>query len=176
MKNYVLLFCLIGAVACSSVKVGFDYDKQVDFTKYSTYKLLPYNLKESVGELNRDRILKALESELAAKGFTKSDNPDALIDILIKGRQEVSATATTTGGYGYHRYGYGGGFSTTTIDYNEYIVGTMFITLVDNESQKIVWQGTGEKTINEDASMEKREQNITYAIQQILSNYPPAPK
>lgn len=175
MKNYLLFFTLIGALACSSVKTTVDYDKQVDFTKYSSYKLLPDNLEESVGQLNRSRIMEKLESELATKSLSKSEDPDVLVDILIKGKKEVEATATTTGGgYGFYRYGYGGGFSTTQINYYEYIVGTMFITLIDNASQKIVWQGTGARTIDEDASVDKREANINYAIQSILRNYPPA--
>jgi hypothetical protein len=39
-----------------------------------------------------------------------------------------------------------------------------------------MWQGRATKTIDEDASSEKREQNINYAVKQIFSKYPPAKK
>jgi hypothetical protein len=113
---------------------------------------------------------------MSLKGFTKSDNPDILLDLHVKTKEQMQATATTTGpgyGYGYGRYGYGGGFSTTQISYDEYTIGTLIITLVDNSSQKIVWQGTGSKTLAENASTAKKESNIQYAVQQIFSNYPP---
>lgn len=170
---------MIGLAACSSLKVSYDYDKQADFTKYKTYAFTEEALKLPVGDLNRDRILKAIETELAAKGMTKSDSPDALIDIHVKAEEKVDATATTTptyGGYGYGRYGYGGGFSTTQINYNEYIEGTLFVNMVDAAAQKIVWQGRATKTIDEDATAEKREQNINTAVKQIFTKYPPAKK
>jgi hypothetical protein len=92
-----------------------------------------------------------------------------------------TATATSSGGYGgygfgYGRWGYGGGFSTTQINYDKYVEGTLFITLVDKADQKIVWQGTGKKTLDENSSAEKREKNIDYAVTQIFTNYPPAAK
>lgn len=179
MKKILVIIFVIGLAACSSLKVSYDYDKQADFTKYKTYAFTEEALKLPVGDLNRDRILKAIETELAAKGMTKSDSPDALIDIHVKAEEKVDATATTTpsyGGYGYGRYGYGGGFSTTQINYNEYIEGTLFVNMVDAAAQKIVWQGRATKTLDEDASAEKREQNINTAVKQIFTKYPPAKK
>lgn len=175
MKKFLFLFLIAGIVACSTVKTTVDYDSQADFAKYKTYSLLEDNLTEMVGQLNRNRIISALESELANKGFSKADEPDILVDVHIKSEQKVEATATTTGG-GYGRWGGYGGYSTTQVNYDEYTVGSMFITMIDNASQNVVWQGVGNKTVDENASPEKRDENITYAIQQILANYPPAQK
>ena len=175
MKKFLILTLIAGIVACSSLKTAFDYDGQADFTKYKTYQLTEDDLEATIGQLNRNRVISTLENELSAKGFSKSEEPDALVDVHIKTQQKVSATANTTGmGYGrYGRYGYGGGFSTTQINYDEYTDGTLFISLIDNATQKIVWQGTGSKTLDESTSPEKREKNIPYSIQQILKNYPP---
>ena len=164
---------------CSTVKIGFDYDKQADFSKYKTYTISEETMKMPLNQLNRDRIISAVEAEMAAKGFTKSESPDVILDIRVKGEEVQTATATTSGpgyGYGYYRWGYGGGFATTTVNYDKYVEGTMFITLVDRVSEKIVWQGTGTKTVDENASAEKREENINYAVKQIFTNYPPKAK
>ena len=91
-------------------------DSQADFAKYKTYTFSEDALKLPVEQLNRDRIIKAVETEMAAKGFTKSEsNPDMLVDLNVKTVQRTEATATNTGGmYGRgSRYGYGGGYSTT---------------------------------------------------------------
>lgn len=180
MKKILLLPLLLVLASCSSLKVTHDYDSQADFTKYKTFAFSEDAMKLPVGDLNRDRILKAVETEMTAKGFTKSDAPDVLIDIHVKAEEKVDATATTTGsGYrgGYYgRYGYGGGFSTTQINYNEYIEGTLFVNMVDKGTEKIVWQGRATKTIDEDVSAQKREQNINYAVKQIFIKYPPAKK
>ena len=111
---------------------------------------------------------------MAAKGFTKvGDNADLILDIRVKGEEVQTATATNTGGFGYGRWGYGGGFSTTQINYNNYTEGTLFVTLIDKATEKIAWQGKGKKTIQDNASAQKREQNIDYAVKQIFTNYPP---
>ncbi len=176
MKKLSILLLLSGIAACSSVKTAFDFDRQADFTKFKTYSMVENNLVEAVGQLNSSRIIDAVETEMTAKGFVKSDDPDMLVNVYIKTQKKVDATAITSGsgyGYGPWRYGYAGGFSTTHINYNEYTEGTMFITFIDNATQKIIWQGTGTKTLNENANTDKREANITYVVKQILSQYPP---
>ena len=94
-----------------------------------------------------------------------------------KMEQKRTATATTSGGgmyggYGYGRYGYGGGFSTTTVNYDDYTEGTLFINVVDRSTEKIVWQGRGTKTLNENASPEKREANIKNGVSLIYQKFP----
>jgi hypothetical protein len=177
MKKFLIIPVLFAFMACSTVKVAYDYDKQADFSKYKTYVISEETMKmEGVNQLNRDRIINAVEAAMATKGFTKADNADVLLDVRIKGEEIQTATATNTGGYGYGRWGYGGGFSTTTVNYDKYVEGTLFVTLIDKATQKIAWQGTGTKTIEENASAEKKEQNIDYAVKQIFSNYPPGAK
>jgi len=175
---------LILAASCSSVKISSDFDKTAGFSSYKTYaftneaKTLP-----GLNDLNRNRILSAVETELAAKGFTKSeDNPDVFIDIQLKGEQKQTATATNSGGYGGYgygggyRYGWGGGFSTTTINYDTYVDGTLFVDMIDAKKNQLVWQGRGTKTVDPDASQKKREDNINYAVKQIFTKYPPKPE
>jgi len=176
MKNVLFLaICLIGFTSCSSIRVSSDFDKSAGFTSYKTYAFTPEAQAVPLDDINRNRLLGAIEKELAAKGFTKSDNPDVLIDLTIKTQTQQTATATNTGGYygtGY-RYGWGGGFSTTYIDYDTYTDGTLFIDMIDATKKQLVWQGRGTKTIEPDASQERREQNINYAVKQIFVKYPP---
>jgi hypothetical protein len=181
MKKLFFLICvLVLAASCSSVKVSSDYDKTAGFTSYKTYAFTDEVKNLQLNDLNRNRLLSAIETELAAKGFTKvENNPDVLIDINIKGEQKQTATATNTGGYGGygygygHGYGYGGGFSTTTINYDTYVDGTLFIDMIDAAKKQLVWQGRGTKTIEPDANQERREKNINYAVKQIFMQYPP---
>jgi hypothetical protein len=165
------------ATSCSSLKIGYDYDKQADFSKYKTYAFSEDALNLPIQQLNRDRILKAVETELAAKGFSKSDSPDVLIDLQVKAQKEVEATATNMGGGMYGgRYGFAGGYGyggTTHVDYNEYTVGSLFINMVDKATEKIVWQGRGSQTIDEDATPTKRDANINNGVKQIFTQYPP---
>jgi Domain of unknown function (DUF4136) len=176
MRNLlVLIIILVAAASCSSIKVTSDYDKTAGFASYKTFAFTPEALALPLDDINRNRVLTAVENELKAKGFAKSDKPDVLINLNIKAVQQQTATATTSG-YGYgagYRYGRGGGFGTTTINYDSYVDGTLFVDMIDAAKNQLVWQGRGTKTIDPDASQQKREQNINYAVKQIFMKYPP---
>jgi len=179
MKNLLLSLltlglCLFGA--CSTVKVTSDFDREATFASYKTYAFTQEANELQVGDINRKRIIDAVSSELALKGFTVSDQPDVLIDLKINAQQKETATAHTTGGYGAgYGYRWGGGFSTTTIDVDQYVEGTLFVDMIDASKKQLVWQGRAVGTLDPDASAEKREKNIKYAVKQIFTKYPPKP-
>ena len=153
MKKILILLLSLATFSCATVKVSYDYDRQAELTNYKTYKLSDGTLNMGVQQLNRDRIIKAVENEMASKGFSKSENPDLLVDVTVAGVEKQTATATTTatGAYGYRGWRYGGGFATTQVNYDNYVEGTMVITFVDASEEKIVWQGRRTKTLNESA-------------------------
>jgi hypothetical protein len=166
------IFILLVVTSCATIKVTSDFDKTAPFAGYKTYAFTPEALNLNIEELNRKRLISATENELSLKGFTKSDKPDILIDLKITGEQKQTATATSTGGYG-GRYGWGGGYGTTTVNYDSYVEGTLFIEMVDAAKSQIVWQGRGVATLNPDASAQKRESNINNAVKMIFAKYPP---
>ena len=177
MKKLIfLLVVLVIAVSCSTIRVSSDYDKTAGFSVYKTYSFTEQATNLPVDDINKKRILSAIETELAAKGFTKTEtNPDVLIDLNIKTETKEAATATTTGGYygrGY-RYGYGAGMASTSINYENYTEGTLFIDMIDASRKQLIWQGRGTKTLDPDSSQKKREENINYAVKQIFMKYPP---
>ena len=176
MKKIILsaLVALLVFAACSSIDVSYDYDKDANFTSYKTYGYTQEALALGIGDLNRDRLLKAIDAEMTSRGFTKSDSPDALVDLIVKAQERTQATATNTGGY-YGRYGWGGGMSTTTINYDQYVDGTLFVNFIDKSTEKMVWQGRATKTLDESASPEKKETNIKNAVKMIFAKFPVKP-
>lgn len=173
------LFALITLVisSCATIKVTSDYDKSAPFENFKTYAFTQEALNLNINELNRNRFISAIEKEMGEKGFTKSETPDVFVDMNRSSKTIQTATANTTGGGGYYgsgyRYGWGGGFSTTTINYDSYEEGTLFIDMIDAAKNQLVWQGRGVATIDENASGDKRESRINYAIEQIFNKYPP---
>lgn len=176
MKHVFIVLFILVLVSCSSVKTSYDYDKTADFSKYKTFALTGHSQEmPEVQSLDRDRVLAAIETEMGKRGFTKSTtSPDVIVDAFIRTEEEISATATTPGAYGRwgYGYGYGWGGGTTYIDYNQYTKGTLFINVIDSGTEKIVWQGRGTKTLNEDVSPERKEINISNAVAAIFMKYP----
>lgn len=176
MRAIIFLFVLVFAASCSTIQVSYDYDKSTDFNKYKTYAYSDDVAKLPVSDLDRDRLTKAVDAEMSARGLSKSSNPDAWIDLTLKTQEKIQATATSNGMGMYRgRYGYGGGFSTTSINYDQYVEGTLFITLIDKPTEKVVWQGRGTKILDDKASPEKKEANINYAVKSIFTKYPVKP-
>ncbi|HLT72231.1 MAG TPA: DUF4136 domain-containing protein [Cyclobacteriaceae bacterium] len=177
MKRILLFLTTLGILgACSSVRVSSDFDREANFAAYKKYAFTKEALELPVGDLNRKRILQAVTNELEAKGFTASDQPDVWIDLNVKTEQKQNATATTVSPYGTrygYRWGMGVGFSTTNINIEQYVEGTLFVDMIDVSKKQLVWQGRGVGTIDPDADPEKKEQRINNAVKQIFTKYPP---
>lgn len=177
MKKIFLFLTALGILgACSSVRVSSDFDREANFAAYKKYAFTKEALELPVGDLNRKRILQAVTNELEAKGFTASDQPDVWIDLNVKTEQKENATATTVSPYGTrygYRWGMGVGFSTTNINIEQYVEGTLFVDMIDVSKKQLVWQGRGVGTIDPDADPEKKEQRINNAVKQIFTKYPP---
>jgi hypothetical protein len=155
-------------------KTSFDYDKSANFASYKTYAMRD---GRKVGDpLIDNRIVAAIESELAAKGFTKTEtNPDLLViyHVAFDKEQDISGYTSGAGPYGWR---YGGGMQTTDLRVSEILIGTLVIDLTDAAKKEVVWRGMGVKEIDTQAKAEKRDKNINGAVAKMLKNYPPKVK
>jgi hypothetical protein len=174
MKIFKLLpFVFLFIVAsCSSVSVNADYDKNADFVSYKTYAFYKAGIdKVEISDLDKRRILRAIDNQMLAKGFTKSETPDLLINIFTKSREEVSVNQFSAGwgygwGYGWNPYMMGGqtSYSTST-------QGTLYIDLIDAKKKEMIWQGEGSGYLSK--TMEEKEKMIAEFVGKILAQYPP---
>src|SRR5690606_41922253 len=84
IKLLSLLF-IVTLTSCSSVRVNADYDKKANFDSYKTYAYLKSGVDQAeISDLDKKRILYAIDETMTSKGFTKSDNPDMLVSIFTK--------------------------------------------------------------------------------------------
>ncbi len=175
MKKLLTLVLTISLLqGYGQIKTSHDYDQQADFSAFKTYKYTEEAKSLDINDLQEKRFFDALDAQLATKGLTKSDNPDLLIDINFKVQQKESATATTTGDFygGAYRYRWGPTFSTTTINYSEYLEGTIFIDLISTATNQLVWQGRGVGTIK-DGTPAQKDKRTEKAVGKIFKKYPP---
>ena len=179
MKNYLIALTLLMLMGCSSLKVSYDYDKDVDFTKFKSYTMLPWNpeLNKIVNELDKNRLLAAIKSEMNARGLEyKESGGDLAVSIFIVLENKTSVTAYNNyyGGYGagyrYGGWGWGMGYGTTTYQEYDYLVGTAIIDVFADETKSLVWQGIGSGTVNENPK--DREERIERSIGKIMYNFP----
>lgn len=175
LKLLSLLFIATIAASCSSVRVATDYDDNADFTAYRTYGYFKEGIdKVDISDLDKKRILKAIDQEMAEKGFTKSENPDILVNIFTKARQEVNVNQFGGWGYGWgwgwHPYAWGPGYSSVSTSTE----GTLYIDFIDAKKKELVWQGvgTGVLTLNRD----RKQERINEFVEKIIAQFPPQKK
>lgn len=174
IKFIPVLFLFILA-SCSSVRVNADYDKNVDFSSFKTYAYHKNGIdKVEISDLDKRRILRAIDAEMLSKGLTKSESPDLLVNIFTKEREQVDVNQFNAGwgfgwGFGWSPFFYGGNTSI-----NRYTEGTLYIDLIDAKKKELIWQGDGEGVLTQNT--EKKDQVINEFVTKILAQYPPAPR
>jgi hypothetical protein len=157
--------------SCSSVRVTSDYDTTTDFSKFKTFAFYKKGIdKVEISDLDKRRILKAIESELLAKGLTISEDPDVLVNIFTKSRQKVDVYNNNSMYFGWHPWYYGPNFGTHISKYTE---GTLFVDLIDAKTKELAWQGIGSGALNTSGNVTKKEERIKEFVGEILAKYPP---
>ncbi|TYP77393.1 DUF4136 domain-containing protein [Aquimarina intermedia] len=175
MKAFSLLslILIITLSSCSTVRVASDYDKQANFNKYKTFAFFKPGIdKAEISDLDKKRILRAIESDMQAKGFTKSETPDMLVSIFTKTRENVNVNQNNFGwgwgyGWGWHPWYWNMGYNNVS----RTTEGTLYIDLIDAEQKELIWQGMGTAALTKD--VDKKQERINEIVNAILAKYPP---
>ncbi|MCX7552034.1 DUF4136 domain-containing protein [Xanthomarina sp. F2636L] len=158
-------------MSCTSVRVAADFDKEANFSEYKTFAFYKPGIdKAEINDLDKRRMLRAIESELITKGFTKSETPDLLVSIFTKSREKVNIQPS-----GMYPYGYGWGWSPYYYgNYNTVTTSTegiLYVDLIDANKKELVWQGVGTGYLS--SSSKKKEERIKEFVASIMEKYPP---
>ena len=168
----LLLLILLLSSCSSSVRVVSDFDKEVDFTNYNTYAFHKPSVDAAkISDLDKRRILRAIDQELTEKGMVKSESPQIIIGIYTKEQERIDIYQNyhTWGWYPYY-YPYG-----ASSHINQSTQGTLFIDILDEKTKNLIWQGIGYSDLVT-GDMERKEKRINEIVAKILTAYPPTQK
>ena len=171
MKNLSLIIFLFLLVTCAPIRVNYDYERGVDFSKYKTYNYYS-NINSGLSELDTERLLNALDEGLQTKGLGLSETPDFYIDIKSNTYQEVqnSSVGVGVGGTGGN---VGGGISVGIpigqTNYNRVIQ----FDFVDENGHGLFWQALSESSFTPNLAPEKREAMLKAIVTKVLEGFPP---
>jgi len=164
------------ASGCATVKVSSDYDHQIDYTSYQSFRWIggeqdrPEGSAGGKNALLELRIRRAVENQLLSKGYTvvaEDEDADMLVAYHTSIQTAVDATPDDQG-YAYGRWAHSGG---TTSTYDE---GTLVLDLIDAEKNEMVWRGSAVGTIDKNMSSDEIEKRINDAVAKILDKFPPS--
>src|SRR5260370_27299444 len=165
----IVLWLAAGTLAAQDVR--YNFMPGMDFSKYHTYRWVSIEGGEHPNQIVDARIKQSVDSLLASKGMTRTDNDKA--DLYLAYQVAVSQETQWNG------YGMGGGIrwggkATATSSTNH--VGTLVLDMYDPATKQLVWTGNATKTLDPSSNQEKNQRKLTKPMQKLLKNYPPKQK
>ena len=165
------VMALLAAVALAE-QVKTDYDRSANFAQYKTYSWQKISTRDP---LMVDRIKSAVNSALAAKGWTEvpSGGDAAIVAIETTHEQQTLNTFYDGFGGGWRWRGFGGfGDATTTTE--TYTVGTLVVDIFDGSSKKLIWRGSASDTLSNNS--EKNIKELDKSASKMFNRFPPGAK
>jgi len=174
-KNLIATFAIaIVVMTCgyaAAQDVHTNFMPGTDFSKYHTYKWVTIEGGAHPNQITDAEIKQAIDTQLAAKGLTKtdSDKADLYVGYQVAVDQEKQWNAYGTGGG--IRFGGMGSATSSTIN-----VGTLALDMYDPPTKQLVWTGQATKTIDPSKSQEKNQKNLDKTMAKLLKDFPPKQK
>ena len=162
-----LVLFLANALFAQEVKT--DYDRAANFSQYKTYS---WEKVQTPDPLWVDRIKAAVNTVLAAKGWTQAESGGdiSIIAMEINRNHQTLNTFYDDFGGGWRWRGFGGfGESTTTSE--TYTVGTLVVDLFDAKTKMLVWRGVSSDMLSDKS--DKNIKNLDKGVQKMFQHFPP---
>ena len=166
-----LVIALLASAVMLAQDVRTNHMPGTDFSKYHTYKWVNIEGGAHPNQIQDAEIKRSVDSQLAAKGLTKTDTDtaDLFVGYQVAVEQEKQWNAYGMGG-GVRWGGMGTATSSTITN------GTLVIDMYDPATKQLVWTGNATKTLDPKSSPEKNQKNLDKAMQKLLKNFPPKQK
>ena len=172
MTKHLKLMIPLAAFACMAWAAhSVDYDHKVDFAKYHSYSWIGVKAGNSLWQ---DRIMNAVNQQLAAKGWTMvPSGGDAAVSAFGKVTQQDTLQTFYDGFPGWGWRGWGGmGMSTTETVPEQ--VGNLTVDIFDAGTKHLIWRGTASDALS--GKPEKNEKKMDKAVADMFDKFPPREK
>ena len=175
MKPFIILAAAVLFLVTSTAfaqKVKVDVDSTVNFSNFKTFGWDKGPVARN--PIISDLIVKAVESELTARGFTKSDNPDIKVAVMAAAGMDLQAVGPTWNNVNYAVWG---GYRNPAALMNVQ-TGTLLIDLLDTKNNSSVFRGVARETLNRSVSADQVadaksvEKLIQKAVTKMFKKYP----
>jgi hypothetical protein len=180
---------LMASAACApALKVGYDYDRDANFTAYHTYDWLSGE-QEKTGDMRTDnsavdmRIRMAVGAQLLSKGYRRlyDEKPDFYVTYHI-GLKDMAPTVSTqyySNGMAGRPFSYSadtrstGNEKPTINEAPAYLTGSLLIDIIDAASNQLVWRGIAAAEVDTALTSAERDERTRTIVHKMLSHFPP---
>lgn len=158
------------AVGVALATVNTDYSHSTNFSRYKTYSWTKVQAQDSLWQ---DRIQRAVDQELSAKGWSRVDSGGDVAVAAFGSTQNQQRLQTFYDNLGGGWFWRGmDGVATTTVE--NVPVGTLMVDLFDKQSKKLIFRGTASDDLSNNA--DKNEKKLEKDVADMFKHFPPPPK
>jgi hypothetical protein len=169
---------LVLEMGCSSLTVYTDYDRNLNFRPYRTYR---WAAQDTIPEdqLIReprlpDMIHYSVDHVLGGKGFQKVDSTgkaDLIVAVSFKVEKKVEVE--DLGGREQYDPKWKPDDESQIVEH-EYEVGTLKVSFLEEKSGRVIWRGWAVRQMQNFRKPERIQYELDFTLSQILSKFPPA--
>ena len=169
MIRIVALIAGVALGGCYGVDYSHDYDRDQDFAALETWAWAPSLASEAergprISGLNRERIEKAVASELARKGYRQVDATSAdfrvRYDAAVRSRVDWDTNPHDDGHFA---------------DIYTYDEGTLVVDVLRGADDRLIWRGAARSVVEFEMTPEERDERVREAVEGIFARFPPSP-
>jgi hypothetical protein len=172
LRTITLLVVILASVPVFAQKVTYDWDKDVDFSTYRTYKWVDDLPGKSPIETTHERILKNVNVQLQAKRLKETADPSADLYVSYQVITDSNGQITSFNPDGQWRPGAGMKGDASKPPAGIKKNGALVLDMYDQKMKTLIWRGIV-------AGIFDSRQAVNYGIDQGLSKlfsyFPPLP-
>jgi hypothetical protein len=150
----------------------------LDIQKYQSFGFVEHPDTDKAGYTTIvTRYLKdAVAREMVARGYTRSDQPDLLVNFTTGSKDKVEGDPWPDVGLGWGRWsrGWGWGGIWHGRDIRTVTEGSLTIDVVDQQQKELVWSGTAKGRVTS-RDEDNPQSAIDKAVSAIFTKYPKQP-
>jgi hypothetical protein len=172
MKNFNYIILLLFFAACNSPRAVYDYDQEVQFNEYKTYKIYP-ELNSNLSQLDEQRLESIFILEMNELGISNSlETPDFYLNYYASKYETPTESNIGIGVGGTGRnvgIGVSGGIPVGGPKSHLRIT----IDLINVKNDALIWQAIVDSPFDVNSTPEKREEQLRNIVRKALEGYPP---
>ncbi len=164
------------ALGCNGPAIHYDYDAKAGYATFHSYDwyAAPPAAQPSVNPFVDSRVRAAVESVLAARHFEKETRADP--DFLVTYYpiyHSVGPSRARVGFGGFLMPGLAIGVSQPIASGPRRHVGSIVLEIQDFKTHQLVWKAEAPDVLDDAATPEDSQQDVTAAVTKMLGQFPP---
>lgn len=173
--HLLLTLTLLGACAHkpAPIQTAVNHDPRARFDGLKTWAWLPDDsIDRAAGDKALERIKRAVERQLAAKGYSRVQRGEAdfVVGYRVSVKTEIDVKKIAD------EYGYGGpqGYWTDVEEDRPqtYEKGTLVLDVVNPQGMRLIWRGTASARL-EPADTPREGEKGRRAVEALMAKFPP---